>query len=101
MLNTGARLRSQVCATEVIVVRAGSPDATLTCGGHPMLALSETAAEGLALAENFKGGTQLGKRYIDAANTLEVLVTKPGAGSIALGETVLELKTAKPLPSSD
>lgn len=101
MLKTGARLRSQACATEVIVVRAGNSDAALTCGGHPMLELSDVAAEGLTTAENLKGGTQLGKRYTDAANTVEVLVTKPGEGSLALGETVLALKSAKPLPSSD
>jgi hypothetical protein len=101
MLKTGARLRSQACTTEVIVVRAGSSDDTLHCGGHPMLELSESPAEGFTIDENFKGGTQLGKRYIDAGNTIEVLVTKPGEGSVALGDTPLELKTAKPLPSSD
>ena len=38
-LRTGARLRSQVDATEVIVVRAPSREVNLTCGGAPMIAV--------------------------------------------------------------
>jgi hypothetical protein len=30
-----------------------------------------------------------------------VLVTKAGAGTLAVGETALSLKEAKPLPASD
>lgn len=101
MLKSGARLRSQVCATEVIVVRAGDTATPLNCGGHPMIDLADTPADGLALAEAFQGGSQLGKRYTDADNTIEILVTKPGDGSLALGDAALKLKSAKPLPSSD
>ncbi len=43
----------------------------------------------------------LGKRYVDAAGTLEVLCSKPGPGGLASGGEPLALKTAKPLPSSD
>ena len=46
-------------------------------------------------------GTLLGKRYTDEAGTIEVLCTKPGDGSIGLGQTALTLKEAKPLPASD
>jgi hypothetical protein len=42
----------------------------------------------------------MGKRYVDE-NGAEVLVTKPGAGSLSVGETALALKEVKPLPASD
>ncbi|WP_330256240.1 hypothetical protein OG874_17755 [Nocardia sp. NBC_00565] len=101
MLKTGARLQSQVCSTQVIIVRAGSADVALQCGGYPMLELSETPAEGLTAAAGFAEGTAIGKRYVNADGTVEVLATKAGAGSLALDGTALTLKAAKPLPSSD
>jgi len=42
----------------------------------------------------------MGKRYVDETGA-EVLVTKPGAGSLSVGETKLSLKEVKPLPASD
>nr|WP_239309410.1 hypothetical protein [Frankia sp. Cj3] len=100
-LKTGLRLRSQVCATEVIVVRPGSSEIDLTCGGHPMIGSKETPADGLDLKPELAGRTLLGKRYTDKDNEIEILVTKAGAGSIADGLAPLLLKEAKPLPSSD
>ncbi|WP_322759063.1 hypothetical protein [Frankia sp. Cr2] len=100
-LKTGLRLRSQVCSTEVIVVRPGSSEIDLTCGGHPMIASKETPAEGLDLKPELSGGALLGKRYTDEATEIELLVTKAGAGTVADGLTPLLLKEAKPLPSSD
>ncbi|MCU1594879.1 MAG: hypothetical protein JWO12_2271 [Frankiales bacterium] len=100
-LKNGARLRSQVDATEVIVVRAVDGDVDLSCGGHPMLELSATAAEGLTAADGLTGGTQLGKRYTNEAGAVELLVTKPGTGTLTLDGEALDLKTAKPLPASD
>jgi hypothetical protein len=100
-LKSGARLRSQVDATEVVVVRAGSGGADIACGGHPMVDTTATPLDGLAVADGLDGGTLLGKRYTDAAGEMEVLVTKPGQGSLTLGGTPLELKSAKPLPASD
>ncbi|WP_216693499.1 hypothetical protein [Dietzia psychralcaliphila] len=101
MLKTGARLKSQVCTTQVIVVRAGDADVTLQCGGHPMLEMSDTPAEGLAPSADFSDGTAIGKRYVDADGSVEILATKAGSGSLAIDGTSLALKTAKPLPSSD
>ena len=49
----------------------------------------------------FDGGTQLGKRYSDDELGLELLCTKAGEGSISVGETILAVKGAKPLPASD
>ena len=38
---------------------------------------------------------------VDEELGLEVLCTKAGEGSISVGETVLAVKGAKPLPASD
>jgi hypothetical protein len=48
----------------------------------------------------FAAGTVMGKRYVDETGA-EVLVTKAGAGTLAVGETALNVKEAKPLPASD
>jgi hypothetical protein len=48
----------------------------------------------------FADGSVMGKRYVDEAGA-EVLVTKPGAGSLSIGDTKLSLKEVKPLPASD
>ena len=49
----------------------------------------------------FDGGTQLGKRYTDETGGLELLCTKGGPSSLSVGDVVLQIKDAKPLPSSD
>ncbi len=49
----------------------------------------------------FDQGTLLGKRYADEELGLEVLCTKAGEGSLSVGETLLAVKGAKPLPASD
>ncbi len=54
-----------------------------------------------ALAPEASEGTQLGKRYINEDETLEVLCTKSGDGSLGIGDTPLSVKEAKPLPASD
>ncbi|MHB1445394.1 MAG: hypothetical protein ACYCTI_03665 [Acidimicrobiales bacterium] len=99
----GARLKSAVCDTEVVVTK-GLPDGPgLYCGGAPMLAAGEEAGAGGAAGPDpdRAGGTVLGKRYTDASGALEVLCVKAGRGSLALGEEPLALRQAKPLPSSD
>jgi len=101
-LRTGSRLRSQVCTTEVIVVRPGAGSVSLTCGGQPLVELTAPKAEGVSPAAGLDGGSLLGKRYTaDSDETLEILVTKAGDGTLADGATPLVLKDAKPLPASD
>jgi len=98
-LKAGTRLQSAVCSTEVMIVKAPE-EADLMCGGAPLLPLGAEKS-GSGPADGADGGTQIGKRYVDADETLELLCTKPGKGTLALGEAALSIKGAKPLPSSD
>ena len=95
----GARLRSVTCATEVVVVK-GAGDVDLRCGGEPMVPSDDPTTSG-APAAGFDEGTLVGKRYVTEDEAIELLCTKPGAGSLSLGDAVLLVKGAKPLPSSD
>ncbi|CAN5479350.1 hypothetical protein BH11ACT7_BH11ACT7_20840 [soil metagenome] len=102
MVKNGTRMQSQVDDTQVIVVKSADSLDDLRCGGVPMVELgspqgSETSGD---IDANFAEGTVMGKRYIDADGA-EVLVTKAGKGSLSVGDTVLALKEAKPLPASD
>jgi hypothetical protein len=94
-------MRSSVCATEVMVVGAPADDVDVRCGGAPMVPVSEEPAGGLTISPDASKGTQIGKRYVNGAGDLELLCTKPGDGSVAVGDELLALKSAKPLPSSD
>jgi hypothetical protein len=101
-LKPGQRLRSQVCSTEVIVVRLPSGEIDLRCGGTSMVAVGSEVAEGQSPQAGLDTGSQLGKRYTsESDDTLEILVTKAGAGTLSDGSVVLVLKEAKPLPASD
>lgn len=100
-LKAGTRLRSAVCATQVMVVAAAEGRAEICCGGPPMVPVAEDPPSGLSISPDANKGTQIGKRYINAAGDLELLCTKPGEGSLAEGATLLAIKAAKPLPSSD
>jgi len=100
-LKPGTRIRSAVCDTEVMVIAAPADAAEVTCGGAAMTAPDAEAPAGASLDPDASEGTQLGKRYVNEAGDLELLCTKPGKGSLALGGTALTLKGAKPLPASD
>jgi hypothetical protein len=100
-LRAGSRLRSAVDATEVVVVRPPGQPVDLRCGGHPMVPLDADGTAGTAPSPDHTGGTLLGKRYVDTDETLEVLCTKPGDGSLSIGDEPMRVKEAKPLPASD
>ena len=97
----GARYRSVVCKTEVIILKTPGTSIDLACRGSAMVpAGSEGDASG-AVDPQHSGGTRVGKRYADAGNNLELLCTKAGEGSLSLGNTPLGEKVAKALPASD
>jgi len=85
---------------EVIVIRAPQSEVELTCGGEALVPGDELTAGGGAAA-GCEGETLLGKRYAHPDSGLELLCTKGGAGTLAVGGAALEIKAAKSLPSSD
>lgn len=101
MLKAGVRLKSAVCDAEVMVIKAAAPDAQLHCGGADMLAMAGTRDPAQALAAAQEQACQVGKRYTDADDKIEVLCTKSGKGALTANGQPLVLKQAKALPSSD
>ncbi len=100
-LKPGARLLSAVCATEMIAVKVPAGEIEITIGGSaPLLSAADRDGSG-SVADGHGGGASMGKRYVDAANTVELLCTKAGDGLPAVDGVLLELKDAKPLPASD
>jgi hypothetical protein len=96
-MKPGTKLKSAVCDTEVMVIRG--TDAAVECGGAPMA--EQTPAERRPINPEFAQGTRIGKRYVDAAGKLELLCVKAGQGSLSVAGVALQIKDAKPLPSSD
>jgi hypothetical protein len=93
----GTKLKSTVCDTEVMIIRCG--DGTIECGGSVM---AEAKPEALAeISASHANGSLMGKRYVDAAGTFELLCVKPGKGSLSVDGTAMIIKEAKPLPASD
>lgn len=99
-LTPGSRWVSAVCSTEVIVVRLPAHDIELRCGGAAMTP-SGTGQPSAAPAPDHARGTAMGKRFADPESGLELLCVAPGDGSLSIDDEPLELKDAKPLPSSD
>ena len=97
----GTRLRSVTCTTEVVIVRGPSEATDLRCGGQPMVDVAAENPEGSDVAAPFDTGSLVGKRYVNEDESIEVLCTKAGAGSLSIGDAVLTVKGAKPLPASD
>ena len=100
MIKNGTRLQSQVCDTQVIVVRSSDSLDDLRAGGVPMVPLDSQKSADETIDPDFSDGNTMGKRYVDETGA-EVLVTKAGAGTLSVGTTALSLKEAKPLPASD
>jgi hypothetical protein len=103
MIKNGTRLQSQVCDTQVIVVRSADSLDDLRAGGAPMVPIGQEGTAGsseYSLDDTLADGNLMGKRYVDE-NGAEVLVTKAGKGTLSVGSTPLAIKEAKPLPASD
>jgi hypothetical protein len=96
-MKPGSKLKSAVCDTEVMVIRAS--EAVVECGGAPMV--DQAPATRQPINPAFAQGSKIGKRYVDAAGTLELLCVKAGQGSLSVAGVALQIKDAKPLPSSD
>ncbi|MDI3259337.1 MAG: hypothetical protein QJR02_06540 [Sinobacteraceae bacterium] len=101
MLKPGARFKSAVCETQVMVVKSPPGEHDLRCGGVPMIGANDPAPANVQADPAFAGGSLIGKRYVNADESLELLCTRGGAGTLSLGATPLKVKQAKQLPSSD
>ncbi len=101
VLKPGARLKSAVSETQIMVLRTSGLAIDVRCGGHPMLGMSEAVPEGLVLDAAFAEPCLTGKRYVDEAETMEFLCTKGGDGALSVDGARLLVKQAKQLPSSD
>ena len=98
-LRPGEQLASTVCSTRVIVVRAPAGERPfISCGGQPMIPAASAPPSPAATAG---AATLIGKRYVDAAGTLEVLCTASGTGVLSCDGAPMTVKAAKPLPASD
>jgi len=100
-LKAGGRFKSAVSDVQVMVIKAPAGEHALGCGGVPMLGGTETAPEGVQIDAGDSGETLIGKRYVNEDESLELLCTKGGKGTLSLNGTALEVKQAKQLPSSD
>jgi hypothetical protein len=100
-LRPGDQLASAVSATRVVVIRAPAERRPLVaCGGSPMV--PATAAQPPPPPSGEAGpATLIGKRYVDAAEAVELLCTSSGAGALSCDGAPMTLKAAKPLPASD
>lgn len=99
-LKPGLKLNSAVCDAEVMVIKPGT-DAAISCGGAPMLVATESAADDATPSADHMDGCQVGKRYVNEDQSLELLCVKAGVGSLASDGQSLQLKESKKLPSSD
>lgn len=81
-----------------LIVTKGGPG-TLSDGETPLL-LKDAGAypEGTPVGTQ---ALQLGKRYKSGDGAVEVLVNKPGPCELRYDGAAMELKDAKPVPSSD
>lgn len=100
MVKSGTRLQSQVCDTQVIVIRSGDGFDDLRAGGVPMVPVGTAMSTNASPNPELCTGNVMGKRYVDEKGG-EVLVTKAGAGTLTVGDAPLKIKEAKPLPASD
>jgi hypothetical protein len=99
-LRPGLRVYSAISDVELVVVAKPNRDAVLTCEGVPMLASRPDPAPQVAASPS-DVGPRLGKRYWDESSGLEVLCTRPGAGTLAFDGVELVARSARALPSSD
>ena len=99
-LRPGEQLASTVCTTRVAVIRVqGRP--LITCGGEPMVPAASVRPPAASGANSADAATLIGKRYTDAAETVELLCTSSGAGALSCDGAPMTVKAAKPLPASD
>jgi hypothetical protein len=99
-LALGQSLHSVYDEATFVVVRVPRVEVTVTCGGVEMLTFRPATHEPRVDSAG-DDRIQLGKRYVDDDQTVELLCVKPGGGPVAVNGAPLRAKVAKPLPASD
>ncbi len=91
-----------------IYIAPGGAQLIVTKGGPGTLSDGDVELLRQDSGEKFPEGTpagpepiQLGKRYKSEDGAVEVLINKPGTCDLRYNGAPMELKEAKPLPSSD
>jgi hypothetical protein len=98
-LRPGDQLASTVCTTRVVVIRApAEAGPVIACGGSPMVPAPSARPTATGAADAV---TLLGKRYVDATETVELLCTSSGSGELTYDGVPMTRKAAKALPASD
>jgi hypothetical protein len=98
-LRPGDQLASTVCTTRVVVIRApGERRPLIACDGSPMV---PGPVVPLSSNDGADAATLIGKRYVDATETVELLCTSSGTGALSCDGAPMTVKAAKPLPASD
>lgn len=102
-LKPGTRLACTGSTAQLIVVSAPAASVDLTCGGRPLVEVGTdgSTADVHIEGESLEGELVVGKRYEDAESGLELLCSAGGAGTLVVDDRTVDLKAAKPLPSSD
>jgi hypothetical protein len=98
-LHPGDQLASTVCTTRVVVIRTpGERRPLIACDGSPMAPATSGQQQQPPQGD---AATLIGKRYVDATETVELLCTSSGAGVLSCDGAPMTVKAAKPLPASD
>lgn len=97
-LRAGQSLFSTVDSTAVVVIKAPAEPVTVSVSGAEV---TDTKPEPAPSGNPAGTGTLIGKRYADEELGIELLVSKPGSGTLEVNGTELPVKESKPLPASD
>lgn len=90
-------MRSAVSTAEFIITKAPATEGELCCGGVALVSAGDSVVE----SSDVEGNVAVGKRYVVEGEQLEVLCTKAGSGELTFNGEVLNVRSSKPLPSSD
>jgi hypothetical protein len=100
-LKPGLRLKSAVCATEIMVIRAPSLDAVLACGGTEMLGMAEADLPAAPSSRRIMRGHPDRQALRRRARPRRGAVHARRRRFVALDGVAMTVKQAKALPSSD
>ena len=78
-LKPGTRLFGAACTSEFVVVRAPADGVEVRIGGHPAVTSADERSDDLTVTTDADAKPLMGKRYVDADDTIELLCTRRDA----------------------